>query len=50
MTYNDLIEILLSDDVYDRLKQNEEEVFLLFPELKICKGFEQNNDWHIYDV
>lgn len=50
MTYNDLIEILLSDDVYDKLKRNEEEVFLLLPELKICKGFEQNNDWHIYDV
>ena len=50
MTYNDLIEILLSDDVYDKLKQNEEEVFLLLPELKICKGFAQNNDWHIYDV
>lgn len=50
MTYNKLLEILLSSDVYDKLKQNEEEIFKLIPELKVCKGFEQNSIWHIYDV
>ena len=50
MTYNKLLEILLSDDVYDLFKQNEKEIFEMIPELKICKGFEQNNKWHIYDV
>ena len=50
MTYSDLIEILISDDVYNGLKQNKEDIFLLIPELKICNGFNQNNKWHIYDV
>jgi len=50
MTYNKLLEILLSEDVYERLKQNEQEIFELIPELRACKGFEQNNKWHIYDV
>lgn len=50
MTYNKLLEILLSEDVYDKLKQNEQEIFELIPELRVCKGFEQNNKWHIYDV
>ena len=50
MTYNKLLEILLSDDVYDLFKQNEKEIFEIIPELKICKGFEQNSKWHIYDV
>ena len=50
MTYNKLIEILLSDNVYDQIKQAEQEVFKLIPELKVCKGFNQNNQWHIYDV
>ena len=50
MTYNKLLEILLSEDVYERLKQNEQEIFELIPELRVCKGFEQNNKWHIYDV
>ena len=50
MNYSDLIEILLSDDVYNNLKHSEEEIFRLIPELKVCKGFKQNNQWHIYDV
>ena len=50
MTYNKLIEILLSDNVYEQIKQTEQEVFKLIPELKVCKGFNQNNQWHIYDV
>lgn len=50
MTYNELIEILSSNDVYDRLKQKELKLFELIPELKKSKGFDQNNKWHIYDV
>lgn len=50
MDYDSLIKILLSDNVYIELKQAEEKVFELIPELKKCKGFEQNNKWHIYDV
>ena len=30
--------------------ENEQYVFSLIPELKDCKGFNQNNAWHIYDV
>lgn len=50
MTYDELLKILLSNDVYNKFKQREEQIFLLIPELKECKGFEQNNEWHIYDV
>lgn len=50
MNYIDLTEILLSDNTYNNLKHHEEEIFKLIPELKVCKGFNQNNRWHIYDV
>ena len=50
MTYNELKEILLVDDVYLQLKKHEQEIFKLIPELESCKGFEQNSKWHIYDV
>ena len=50
MTFYELLEMLLSDDVYNKLKQNEQKLFELIPELKTCKGFNQNNKWHIYDV
>lgn len=50
MTYNEIKEILLVDDVYFQLKKHEQEIFKLIPELEKCKGFEQNSKWHIYDV
>ena len=50
MIYNNLIKILLSKQVYDKLKKYESQIFELIPELKQCKGFNQNNKWHIYDV
>jgi tRNA nucleotidyltransferase (CCA-adding enzyme) len=50
MKHSELMEILLSERVYDQIKQNETEIFALIPELKVCKGFEQKNSWHIYDV
>lgn len=50
MTYKDIIDILLSNNVYNDLRNHEKEIFELIPELKICKGFNQNNNWHIFDV
>ena len=50
MTANELIKILLSDKPSENIIDNEEEIFSLIPELKICKGFNQNNEWHVYDV
>ena len=50
MNIDELFSILLSDNPSERIKENEEEIFKLIPELKICKGFNQNNPWHIYDV
>lgn len=50
MTINDLYEILLSNNPSIQIKNNEKELFRLIPELEKCKGFNQNNDWHIYDV
>ena len=50
MNYNHLLSLLTSDNVYDRLKENEQELFALIPELKVCKGFDQKSSWHIYDV
>ena len=32
------------------IKLYEEMIFDLIPELKVSKGFKQNNKWHIYDV
>ena len=32
------------------IRENEEELFSFIPELGLCKGFNQNNKWHIYDV
>ena len=50
MTLEELYEILLNEKPSDILKNREKELFYLIPELEKCKGFEQNNDWHVYDV
>lgn len=50
MDIEKLFELLLNDNPSELLKENEEYLFNLVPELKICKGFNQNNEWHIYDV
>lgn len=50
MDYSLLFEILLARNPSLAIKENEEYVFSLIPDLVKCKGFEQNNDWHIYDV
>lgn len=45
-----LYEILLSDKPSFHIRKNEDYVFSLIPGLDKCKGFNQNNIWHIYDV
>lgn len=50
MNLENLIYTLLSEKPSFYILKNEEQLFKLIPELKICKGFNQNNDWHIYDV
>ena len=50
MSIEKLFEILLSTNPSEKILNNEEELFILIPELRSCKGFNQNNEWHIYDV
>lgn len=45
-----LEEILISDNCSSLIRENEEELFSFIPELGLSKGFNQNNEWHIYDV
>ena len=45
-----LFSILLSDNPNIMIKNNEKFIFFIIPELELCKGFNQNNKWHIYDV
>ena len=45
-----LIDILLEDKPSESIINNEEEIFKMIPELSLCKNFNQNNIWHIYDV
>ena len=50
MTYEQLLKVLQSSNVYELIIEHEEEIFKLIPELKVCKGINQNNKWQIYDV
>ena len=50
MSIDELYKILLSDKPSKQLIKRERELFELIPELEECKGFNQNSDWHIYDV
>ena len=50
MKPKELLALLVSENVYDSMKKNQEAVFELLPELKVCKGFDQKNKWHVYDV
>lgn len=45
-----LYNILLSDIPSREIKKNEIFIFELIEELEKCKNFNQNNEWHIYDV
>ena len=50
MTYIDLVDILSSDKPSYIIRCNENAIFSFIPELKRCKGFDQKNEWHVYDV
>ena len=50
MSIEELYEILLSEKPSYNILNNEKKIFELIPELKNCRGFNQNNEWHIYDV
>lgn len=50
MTLEELYDILLTEKPSEGLESRENELFSLIPEMEICKGFDQNNEWHIYDV
>ena len=50
MNADNLIRIILSDNPIEQMSKNEKLLFNMIPELKKCKGFKQNNPWHIYDV
>ena len=50
MTAEELCELLMQDKPSEAIKSREVEVFELIPILKDCKGFDQQNEWHIYDV
>ena len=50
MTAEELCELLMTDKPSEAIKSREAEVFELIPTLKKCKGFDQRNEWHIYDV
>ncbi len=44
MDSKQLIEVLVSGMPAKKLKDNEEELFSLIPQLRLCEGFEQNNE------
>ncbi len=50
MNLDQLHGMLLMDKPSEEILKNEAELFEFIPELKACKGFEQNNEWHVYDV
>lgn len=50
MTLEELYDLLLTKKPSSSIKNKEKELFDLIPEIKICKGFDQKNEWHIYDV
>lgn len=50
MNIDKLYELLLSDKPSELLLCYEDELLSMIPELRICKGFNQNNKWHVYDV
>lgn len=45
-----LNKILMSDKPSSKIMNNEDIIFNIVPELEKCKGFNQNNIWHVYDV
>lgn len=50
MSIDELYNILLSENPREELLNHEEQLFGLIPELRVCKGFDQHSEWHVYDV
>ena len=50
MSGHELLNILLEDKPSESLREREEELFELLPELKKCKGFNQHSSWECHDV
>ena len=50
MRYVELVEILLSENPSEQLRERKEELALLMPEFKESFGFDQKTIWHPYDV
>ncbi len=48
--YDEFKQIIMFDDVGSFLKDFKEIFFELIPELEKCDGFNQHNEYHIYDV
>lgn len=42
--------MLLDDNPSTKIRENEDYLFNLIPEMHRCKGFNQMNPWHPYDV
>lgn len=43
-------EILLSENPSNLIRLHKQDIYKLIPELKECEGFNQHNDYHVYDV
>ena len=50
MTIDELFLILTMNNPSRYLLSKEDDLFKLIPDLKKCKGFDQHNEWHPYDV
>ena len=50
LTFKELELILLKAEPSKDLESRKEELFDLMEEFRKCDGFDQKNDWHIYDV
>ena len=50
MTFNDLKKILLLNNSGLIIKENEDAIFALIPELLECKDFNQHSPWHPYSL
>lgn len=50
MNINEFNEIIVKQNPSNILLERKEELFLLFPLLKVMDGFDQKNPYHIYDL
>ena len=42
--------LLMNDNPSLYFRNNRKEIYELIPEFKVCDGFLQHNEYHIYDV